>query len=99
MISLVCGHRIRQVLLPATWILSIALLAQGHWRPKNMIRFKQATVHKYKSFESDQAFDIESDVTILVGMNEPGKTSILEALAKSDYFEADEAFKINTTHD
>lgn len=89
MISHVCGHQIRQVLLPAIWILSIALLAQGHWRPNNMIRLKQATVHKYKSIESDQALDIESDVTVLVGMNESGKTSIFVALAKSNYFEAD----------
>jgi len=64
-----------------------------------MIRLKQATLHKYKLIESDQEFDIESDVTVLVGMNEPGKTLILEALAISDYFEADEAFKVNTTHD
>ena len=64
-----------------------------------MIRLKQATVHKYKSIESDQTFDIEPDVTVLVGMNESGKTSLLEVLAKSNYFEADEAFKFNTTHD
>lgn len=64
-----------------------------------MITLKQATVHKYKSIESDQTFDIESDVTVLVGMNESGKTSLLEALAKSNYFETDTDFQFNTTHD
>ena len=64
-----------------------------------MITLKQATVHKYKSIESDQTFVVEPDVSVLVGMNESGKTSLLEALAKSNYFEDDENFVFNTTHD
>jgi hypothetical protein len=32
-------------------------------------------------------------------MKESGKTSVLEALAKSNYFQKDEAFKYNSTHD
>jgi hypothetical protein len=32
-------------------------------------------------------------------MNESGKTSILEALAKVNYFEDDDDFKFNLTHD
>ncbi|AZJ31409.1 Predicted ATP-dependent endonuclease of the OLD family, contains P-loop ATPase and TOPRIM domains [Tenacibaculum mesophilum] len=54
---------------------------------------------KYKSIEQLQELEIENDVTILVGMNESGKTSILEAIAKSNYFENDDAFKFSTTHD
>ncbi len=64
-----------------------------------MITLKQATVHRYKSIESDQTFEVDPDVTVLVGMNESGKTSILEALAKSNYFDDDPTFKFNTTHD
>ncbi|MCB9311097.1 MAG: AAA family ATPase [Lewinellaceae bacterium] len=63
------------------------------------MKLKEVTIHKYKSIESDQNFQIEDDVTVLVGMNESGKTSILEALAKSNYFQKDSKFQYNTTHD
>lgn len=56
-------------------------------------------IHKYKSFESDQEFDLNKDITILVGMNESGKTSALEAIAKTNYFQKDEQFEFNLTHD
>ena len=59
----------------------------------------KATIHKYKCVETEQKFNVEDDITILVGMNESGKTSVLEALAKSNYFQKDETFKYNTTHD
>jgi predicted ATP-dependent endonuclease of OLD family len=38
-------------------------------------------------------------ITVLVGMNESGKTSVLECLAKTNYFEDDEKFKFNETLD
>ena len=56
-------------------------------------------IHKYKSIESDQTFKVEDDVTILVGMNESGKTSVLEAIAKTNYFQDDSKFKFSMTHD
>src|SRR5690554_40829 len=56
-------------------------------------------IHKYKSFETAQEFKLESDITVLVGMNESGKTSALESLAKTHYFQEDEDFKFNSTHD
>ena len=59
----------------------------------------KAIIHKYKSFETDQEFDLNKDITILVGMNESGKTSALEAIAKTNYFQDDEQFKHNLTHD
>jgi predicted ATP-dependent endonuclease of OLD family len=59
----------------------------------------KAEIHKYKSFEDTQSFNIEDDITILVGMNESGKTSALESIAKTNYFQDDEQFKFNTTHD
>ena len=65
-----------------------------------MIKLTKATIHKYKSIETEQSFNVEEDVTVLVGMNESGKTSLLEALAKVNYFdEDDDSFKFNMTHD
>ena len=60
---------------------------------------KNVVIHKYKSFESDQVFDLNEDITILVGMNESGKTASLEAIAKTNYFQNDDQFKFNLTHD
>ena len=62
------------------------------------MKLKKVEIKKYKSFENSQEFEIENDITILVGMNESGKTSILEAIAKTNYFQDDESFKFNTTH-
>jgi predicted ATP-dependent endonuclease of OLD family len=64
-----------------------------------MIKLKEITVFKYKSIETPQTFSIEDDVTVLVGMNESGKTSALEALAKTNYFENDDDFRFNLTRD
>ena len=64
-----------------------------------MINLKKATLHKYKCIENDQSFEVDKDITVLVGMNESGKTAILEALAKTNYFEEDKKFIFNTTHD
>jgi len=64
-----------------------------------MIKLTKATVHKYKCIENTQEFIVEPDVTVLVGMNESGKTSILEALAKCSYFENDAFFRFNQSHD
>ncbi|WP_417602547.1 AAA family ATPase [Owenweeksia hongkongensis] len=63
------------------------------------MKLKKVTIHKYKSFETDQSFEVESDVTALVGMNESGKTSALEVIAKTNYFQDDEDFIFNLTHD
>lgn len=64
-----------------------------------MILLKDATIHNYKSVETDQSFEVDKGVTCFVGLNESGKTSILEALAKTNYFEKDKKFKFDTTHD
>lgn len=63
------------------------------------IKLTNATIHKYKSILKPQSIDIDPAVTTLVGMNESGKTTVLEALAKTNYFEEDEDFKFNITHD
>ena len=63
------------------------------------MKLKNVEILKFKSFENSQKFEIEKDITILVGMNESGKTSALEAIAKTNYFQNDASFKYNTTHD
>ncbi|WP_443090369.1 AAA family ATPase [Basfia succiniciproducens] len=42
---------------------------------------------------------VYNDITIIVGKNESGKTAILEAIAKTNYFSDDNDFKFNPTHD
>lgn len=63
------------------------------------MKLKKVEIHKYKSFETEQKFDLNDGVTILVGMNESGKTATLEAIAKTNYFQDDKQFKFNITHD
>ena len=57
-----------------------------------MIKLKNIEILKFKSFTSPQKIVVENDLTVLVGMNESGKTSVLECLAKTNYFESDEKF-------
>jgi len=63
------------------------------------MKLKKVTIHKYKCIENSQEFEVENDITILVGMNESGKTAILEAIAKANYFQEDATFKFNLTRD
>lgn len=65
-----------------------------------IITLKKATIYKYKCIENEQTFEIEPDITVLVGMNESGKTSLLEALAKVNYFDTEDAdYRFDMTHD
>ena len=63
------------------------------------MKLTKVVIHKYKSYENDQEFEVDQDVTILVGMNESGKTAALEAIAKTNYFQENEKFEFNLTHD
>ncbi len=63
------------------------------------MKLTKVTIHKYKCVETEQEFNADENITILVGMNESGKTSVLEALAKTNYFQKDEKFKFKPTHD
>ncbi len=63
------------------------------------MKLKKVEIQKYKSFESEQKFELNDGITILVGMNESGKTATLEAIAKTNYFQDDKQFKFNLTHD
>lgn len=60
----------------------------------NML-LKKVTIHKYKSFLTEQSYEVESTITRIVGKNESGKTALLEALAKSNYFEDNTDFKFD----
>jgi len=64
-----------------------------------MIKLKKIEILKYKSFTTYQTTEVENDLTVLVGMNESGKTSVLECLAKTNYFERDDKFRFNQTLD
>lgn len=56
---------------------------------------KKVTIHKYKSFLTEQSYNVEERITRIVGKNESGKTALLEALAKLNYFEDNAEFKFN----
>ena len=64
-----------------------------------MITLKSVRINKYKSIETEQSFDVEKEITTLVGKNESGKTAILEAIAKSNYLDDDPGFKFDVTTD
>lgn len=64
------------------------------------MKLRKVSIHKYKSYETEQNFDVDDQITILVGMNESGKTAALEAIAKTNYFDSDDSsFKYKSTHD
>lgn len=47
------------------------------------INFKGATIHRYRCLADDQSIDLKSNITAIIGENEAGKTSVLQALAKA----------------
>lgn len=59
------------------------------------MKLTKVTIHKYKSFLTEQTYVVESQITRIVGKNESGKTALLEALAKSNYFEDNADFQFN----
>lgn len=64
-----------------------------------MIILEKVKINKYKSIETEQGFDVDEKITTLVGKNESGKTAILEAIAKSNYFDSDPKFEFDATYD
>lgn len=60
---------------------------------------KEVTINKYKCFQNPQTIEIGNKITVLVGTNESGKTSFLEALAKVNYFSQDDQFIYDITKD
>lgn len=64
-----------------------------------MIKLKNVVIHKYRCVEEEQSFSVEPDYTILVGVNESGKTSVLHAIASAQYFNEDSYFKYDIIRD
>ncbi len=60
---------------------------------------KKVSIHKYKSFLTEQSYEVEPQITRIVGKNESGKTALLEALAKSIFFEDNTEFRFNKNLD
>lgn len=57
------------------------------------MKLSKVTIYKYKSFLTEQSIDIEPEITRIVGKNESGKSALLEAAAKTRYFDdKDSAF-------
>ncbi len=61
-----------------------------------MMTLKQVTINKYKCIETEQSFEVDPNVTVLVGKNESGKTAILEAITKSNDYHGEQ---FDVTHD
>jgi predicted ATP-dependent endonuclease of OLD family len=55
----------------------------------------KVNVKKYKSFLTEQTLSVEQKITRIVGKNESGKSALLEAIAKTHYFEKNPEFKFN----
>jgi len=64
-----------------------------------MMKLTKVRINKYKCFLQPQEVSIEKDITVLVGKNESGKTALLEAIAKSNYFEDNPNFVFDDTYD
>lgn len=61
---------------------------------------EKVKIYQYKTYEIEQEVSIEKDYTALVGMNESGKTGLLEAITKANsYRESDTLSKFNITSD
>lgn len=60
------------------------------------MKLTKVAIVKYKSFLTEQSVDIEPGITRIVGKNESGKSALLEAIAKTNYFDSKNSdFKFN----
>lgn len=65
-----------------------------------MIKLQSVKINKYKSIQKPQYLEISPEITTIVGMNEAGKTSVLTAMAKTNYFNpSDTDFKFDIVQD
>ena len=62
------------------------------------VKLTKISIHNFRCIETEQTVDISPDVTVLVGMNESGKTSMLEAMAKTNCYN-DDSFKFDLQND
>ncbi|MCR5581544.1 MAG: AAA family ATPase [Pseudobutyrivibrio sp.] len=65
-----------------------------------MVRLKEVVIHKYRCLANDLTLDVSDKITSIIGKNEIGKTSMLEAIAKANYFDsANTRFKYDKLFD
>lgn len=65
-----------------------------------MIKLERAVIHAYKCIGEGESFEVGKSMTALMGKNEAGKTSVLEALAKANYYNGqDGRFRYNEIYD
>lgn len=65
-----------------------------------MIRLERAVIHAYKCIGEGESFEAGKGMTALMGKNEAGKTSVLEALAKANYYNGqDGRFRYDEVYD
>src|SRR4051794_5008463 len=81
--------------LPTKWNPSHPLLGREDF----MIKLIRVSINKYKSIQKPQTIEIDPEITTIVGMNEAGKTSLLTAIAKTNYFNSDPDFNFDITQD
>lgn len=58
------------------------------------MKLKTAKIYRYKTIENEQIINFEDDFTAIVGMNESGKTCVLEAITKANSYKQDTIFKL-----
>lgn len=65
-----------------------------------MIKLEKVIVHAYKCIGEGESLEVGKDLTVLTGKNEAGKTSVLEAMAKTNYYDGqDEKFCYSEVYD
>lgn len=65
-----------------------------------MMKLREVVINRYKSYRKRQTISIDDSVTVLVGMNESGKSVLLEGLAKLNYFKlGDPRFQYDMAQD
>lgn len=65
-----------------------------------MIKLEKVVIHAYKCIAEGESLEVGSDMTALMGKNEAGKTSVLEAMAKANYYDGqDERFCYSEVYD
>ena len=65
-----------------------------------MIKLEKVIIHAYKCIGEGESLEVGKDMTVLMGKNEAGKTSVLEAMAKANYYDGqDEKFCYSEVYD
>lgn len=65
-----------------------------------MIKSEKVIIHTYKCIGEGESLKVGKDMTVLMGKNEAGKTSVLEAMAKANYYDGqDERFYYSEVYD